>query len=91
MFTAWPGRDVEELAVFSQRDTVPDPARDDECLARTELHRAFPPVVLDDNIDSARDQVQELVAIGMHLAVVGCIPRHVRRSNDDPVDSAGRP
>src|SRR5213592_3550245 len=72
----WPGvavrsgRDVDEPARFPHRDLVPHAFRHDDRVARAELDQAVTVGELEGDRDRTGDQVEQLVAVGVHLAVV---------------------
>src|SRR5258708_1738736 len=67
--------DVHEVRGFDHVDLVPDTARDDERIAppqddaRLGADRLFVAVV-EDHLDRSAHEIQELVAVGMELALM---------------------
>jgi len=61
---------VEELCRLLEQDLVPDAPGRHERLATGDLDDALTVGLFEDHMDASGDQVQQLVAVGVHPAVV---------------------
>jgi hypothetical protein len=78
---------VDELAWLPNRDLVPHPLWDGNCVARAEVDQGVAAGELEGHRDCAGDQEEQFVAIGVHLAVVGWVASDLRCADRQPVDS----
>jgi hypothetical protein len=81
MLATGAGRDVHKLAGLDEVDPMPDPLGYDQRLAGSDLDIAMTTFELEENLDPPGYEVKQLVAIGMHLTVVGGVAGQVRRSD----------
>ncbi len=84
--TVRPGRDVDEAAGFPHRDLVPHAPGDDERVARAEVDVAVAVRELEADRHGTGDQVEQFVAVGVDLAVVGCVAGDLRCPDRETVD-----
>jgi hypothetical protein len=69
------GRDVDKMGRFEDLKTVPHALRHDECVARLERMaglgaRVVEVAIVEDNFESAGDEIQKFVTIGMQLTAM---------------------
>lgn len=82
---------MDELAWLQRRDLVPHPLWDDDCVACAEVDLGVAAGEFEGHRDCAGDQVEQFVAIGVHLAVMGWVASDLRRADREPVDALGWP
>ena len=90
MLAARPRSDVEELAGLVQQNRVPRTTRNDGGLAGNEIEHALRSFLFEMERNMPRYQEEELVAIGMHLAIVRSVPGHDRRTDGVAINPGGR-
>jgi RNA polymerase sigma factor (sigma-70 family) len=78
---------VDELAWSPRRDLVPHPLWDDDCVACAEVDLGAAAGKLEGHRDRAGHQVEQLIAIGVHLAAVARVARDVWSADREPVDA----
>ena len=83
-------RDVEELARLFEANAMPYAPRHDQRLARLERNLPRGVAVFEHHGDPPRDQEQQLVAVGMHLAAMRWLSRHEGSPDGVSIDSPGR-
>src|SRR6476659_9353015 len=81
------GRDVHEPARLAHRDLVPGALRHHDGVAGAEVDQAFAVGELEADRYRAGDEVKELVAVRMHLAIVRRVAGDERRADRVPVDA----
>lgn len=82
---------MDELAWLQRRDLVPHPLWHDDCVTCAEVDLGVAAGELEGHRDCAGDQVEQFVAIGVHLAVVGWVTSDLRRADREPGDALGWP
>ena len=65
MFAAWTGSDVNELARFSDKDTVPDVLGHDHRRPWDEFDHPLAIGLFEDHVNVTRHEVKKLVAVRM--------------------------
>jgi hypothetical protein len=82
---------VDELTWLSRRDLVPHALEDDARLTCAEVDLGVAAGELQGHRDGAGDQVEQFVAIGVHLAVMRWVASDLRCADHQPVDALGWP
>ena len=90
------GRDVDKVGRFEDLKTVPHAPRYDECVARRQrvvCLRAWvvEVAIVEDDFESAGDEIQKFVTIGMQLTAMRGRRVHAAHDADGETVDAHRP
>lgn len=86
MFTARPGGDVDQLTGLEKVNQMPHSSGHDQCLVGTELDVAVSLLQLEEHPHAARDEVEQLITVRVHLTGVRWVASQIRRSHGVAID-----